>query len=1477
MTRITSKGLFVWKIVRFDFGQGIVTLAGGETFNGLMCCVDNNVFQKSKEGIYHHQGDTNHKELHQKIDNTFEHVSPKCCTLDWAVWRGVYRAGPLETILTSAFVDEDDCMVLKNLTIFFLTWKDKDLCRCCVASDLGTAFRECRGSVISNSTWKFSSKEQCALSHLRSINQEVRRQGLQTLLDILLDVVKDPNSSSQKSTSNTTRRSTRSTPLSSRSSVDLENTLPCSQLDFKKEAYIEEKENISLLSGLMAVMDRPSKKKETEIDKRFVGSQTERALQIAQLKWSQFEEMKSNRSSTIGEKTFVKPRHTLKWQQVLEWIDNGFLEVLLKEGIGPILEDGQSNFIVIQDLADACLQVIKIVPREGTHWIVDFLISKLQNLIEVFATLKIDTLQNISITNEKPFHQKIEKFRIYFEEMVCFCKLLALMVSSSVLISSSLADLNGFFLILSLYSNIMKGFPIDVNNMDLIEYNIDSKVMPGEVFGLEKHPPKVLKSLESNKLRAPWLQRQEQAKSKERLPLQEVLISSQISHALSTFNSKVLNVALEDNVQSNLPKLYFQSHISKINAPMFTNIKEDVAIGTINPRQIASTIVDIVKEAKFHLLQSLASMLESQSIILNKRKIEIKETFLVESTSLELLSWFILDLIGGPSNAFPSRVDNKLNKIILKVIYLLDKDQDQTSGIQFKIQYLEEGPWWSGPGPPLNQHLQIRLLDLMLVELKGRTDYILDCLMITLPGHISRDGQMLANCKQMKGKNAKEYVSSLWIDLARLLMVLSDYIRYWPTKESKSHDVLRCCSGHFNQSLSLLASLGPIASWAPAQILAMQSLLKLLGLCIQDCTSTNTKDNWSEYEILLWKMLIDNWAHWNCIQSYVSWLVLEVCQGCLTTLLKKFQESLHEPIQLYYSILEKKLGIKEKSNNTFVDFEHYELLPKKTMMFLSLIITLVQKKLQINDDICDGTAYLCFRNNALWFLQEIMNPIHGLLIMAIKNGPFGTCADCQIENTNPSLALEFYSSIEQYSLILLAQIFSLKFSQSKIHAQEKCSGCYKNVFLSKKYLIPFLHTLYFSFKNLYTRVIQQTGLNSLCTLQEAHTIDDEKKCSLIDHNLEINAKNDKAMCSIMDEMLNLCYSYAHVLLVVAKNLSEDGNQTFRDLYIMDFLVQEISLEYEYSQIAGPRSNSKDDMTTRFSYTNPQKPSLRKDQEMFKRLGGSNSSSSSTRVACTLPSPTQEHGIKNSTLGKQDVMLQWIVEKNIVNVQKSILSIERCKVNAKANNKQPNDSTNINNLSCNPIYQTMNIGSKVDGSDLKTSWEGEYNKNKVIYSGRFFDLNEEVEQELAREEEDRMNDDEKQQLLAKIKCTNDQAHPQSKNMENSSPSSTSSKSTSCESTQDIPTILNVHPLVPKLNFTSAFQKIQSNLAIGSDTKTTHHDMEENTFSNEDIDVGCKSSNLCMSYDKERLKKSIYHSSKLHVLLLELLIFLMLNPE
>jgi hypothetical protein len=266
------------------------------------------------------------------------------------------------------------------------------------------------------------------------------------------------------------------------------------------------------------------------------------------------------------------------------------------------------------------------------------------------------------------------------------------------------------------------------------------------------------------------------------------------------------------------------------------------------------------------------------------------------------------------------------------------------------------------------------------------------------------------------------------------------------------------------------------------------------------------------------------------------------------------------------------------------------------------------------------------------------------------------------------------------------------------------------------------------------------------------------------------------------------------------------------------------------------------------------------------------------------------------------MLQWIMDKNVVSTQKSILPLEECKVNSKTKNRQSSELSNFNRkiltwpkdvdfynkddivkdslvcLSCDPIYGIENVGSKVDSDDLRASWRSEHNKKDLVYSGRFFDLNEEVERELAAEEENGANNDEKERLIEEITLTNSQPQVQFINIGDASFSSTSSKSTSYETREKIvPTTSNICPLVPKLNFISVLQKNQSNLANGSDTDITHNNMEEDILNNENINLGYKSSDLSLSYDKKRLKRPIYHSPYLHVLLLELLISLMLNSK
>lgn len=1509
MIRTTSKNVFIWKIVRFGFYEGTVTLGGGISLKGLLDCLGG--FDAQKSRTKGEVGDTNPNSLGDNANpNSCEGGDPNCGdhALDWAVWRGVYQGGPLEAMLTAVFGEEDDAMVLKFLTEFFAKWKDREQCRCCATSDLGTAFRDCRHFVNPVSNWKLSLQERCALAHLRSASHDVRRQGLRVLLDLLFDRRRELPSSNalqRHAQSAAQRGPSHSTPASSRLAA-ANPTAPHSS-GSNPSPHLGNRENLNLLSGLMAVMDRPLTSHPLGKPKHYIGDQTQRALQAAQMKWSEFEDMKSDRSTTPA---VARPSRVLQWPQVLEWVDSGFLEALLREGTQP---GEETQLIPVEDIAEACVQAVHVVSGESTHRIVTRLISQLHKFVDVFGTLRIDAAHHLDPMKAPASQIATVRLRSSFATMSRFGRLLALLLSSSASIASSFAESHGLTLILELYSLLAHKLPTNVGAFDMANFDVQDEVLPGEVYEPHFHQTKTCKSHVSHhpkpnpKPQPLWVNHHEnkrKSSSKATMPLtiaaHEVSVSSPILHSFFTRNLMVVEDAArtESNSESNLLQKKHDCVVAVGDNKLGSVGKRDDDIEVdYFPLLTLERVIGIIWRTKLSLLQSFISVWESQSIFMNKCKIEMKHMFSQETKSVEFLSWFLSDLMEGHLSTLGfAHVCESVTKSIFKVICLLDNDLLENDAfawhhvqkIQCNAQYMTEGPWWSGPGPPQTQLLKTKLSDSLLMELKKKIDHIISNLMTTLSNNPLKDVQKFSTCKTFHQKNNSVHFWMLWVHLACLIMALSNYIIYWPKKKSSFKDVLEYCGENFHHVLTILSNLGPVSSWIPPQILTMQSILKILGLCIQDSTTANAKENWSPYGKILWEMMIDKWTHWNCIQSYISWLTLEACQSCLNNVFNNFQKELNESIHSYYFSLENQLNVKKYLSNDFEIFHSSKFFKKKGIVFLHLVVMLVKQKIcTYNENFCKRSElqYFC-DDDALWFLQEIMNPSHGLLFLAIKNKYTKECEECEIKNPNQNFSPEIIFNIKQQSLILLAQIFSLQFFALKPRALKTCDVTHANIFFTRKYLMSFLNVLYCNFENAYTKVLQQLRFNSIYSSQGSRPGENENKCSSVSNeqnSFKTNENNHEIIHYTTDQMLSLCYSYAHVLLVIAKNLNEDGRLIFKDLCIMDFLIHEISLEYEFSHVVESELFCKVGAKEKSNCINFQVTTSRKDANMtYSGLNISNPKTRPIEMDCALPSLAQEYNIGNSISMSPKLMVQKIMEKNTITMQSPILIPEECILDSKRMATICDNNTfekkDLLKSSCNNIFGDKNLSVENSSSTNKTSRKCDYTSKIFVYSGRFFDLNEEVEQELAKEDDENHEESHSSILnmyneYSEFEQETRFASIESNNNEDSSISSTSTIFSE-RVEKVIPSMTNSRPKIPKLNLTNAFDKNQSIFEEHLHAHKIGHNFLKVESEGDKWNIPSPSQISC---DNERSKRPIYHNLSLHVILLELIIYLMLSPE
>ncbi|XP_073392087.1 uncharacterized protein [Physcomitrium patens] len=1047
----------------------------------------------------------------------------------------------------------------------------------------------------------------------------------------------------------------------------------------------------------------------------------------------------------------------------------------------------------------------------------------------------------------------------------------------------------------------------------MANFDVQDEVLPGEVYEPHFHQTKTCKSHVSHhpkpnpKPQPLWVNHHEnkrKSSSKATMPLtiaaHEVSVSSPILHSFFTRNLMVVEDAArtESNSESNLLQKKHDCVVAVGDNKLGSVGKRDDDIEVdYFPLLTLERVIGIIWRTKLSLLQSFISVWESQSIFMNKCKIEMKHMFSQETKSVEFLSWFLSDLMEGHLSTLGfAHVCESVTKSIFKVICLLDNDLLENDAfawhhvqkIQCNAQYMTEGPWWSGPGPPQTQLLKTKLSDSLLMELKKKIDHIISNLMTTLSNNPLKDVQKFSTCKTFHQKNNSVHFWMLWVHLACLIMALSNYIIYWPKKKSSFKDVLEYCGENFHHVLTILSNLGPVSSWIPPQILTMQSILKILGLCIQDSTTANAKENWSPYGKILWEMMIDKWTHWNCIQSYISWLTLEACQSCLNNVFNNFQKELNESIHSYYFSLENQLNVKKYLSNDFEIFHSSKFFKKKGIVFLHLVVMLVKQKIcTYNENFCKRSElqYFC-DDDALWFLQEIMNPSHGLLFLAIKNKYTKECEECEIKNPNQNFSPEIIFNIKQQSLILLAQIFSLQFFALKPRALKTCDVTHANIFFTRKYLMSFLNVLYCNFENAYTKVLQQLRFNSIYSSQGSRPGENENKCSSVSNeqnSFKTNENNHEIIHYTTDQMLSLCYSYAHVLLVIAKNLNEDGRLIFKDLCIMDFLIHEISLEYEFSHVVESELFCKVGAKEKSNCINFQVTTSRKDANMtYSGLNISNPKTRPIEMDCALPSLAQEYNIGNSISMSPKLMVQKIMEKNTITMQSPILIPEECILDSKRMATICDNNTfekkDLLKSSCNNIFGDKNLSVENSSSTNKTSRKCDYTSKIFVYSGRFFDLNEEVEQELAKEDDENHEESHSSILnmyneYSEFEQETRFASIESNNNEDSSISSTSTIFSE-RVEKVIPSMTNSRPKIPKLNLTNAFDKNQSIFEEHLHAHKIGHNFLKVESEGDKWNIPSPSQISC---DNERSKRPIYHNLSLHVILLELIIYLMLSPE
>ncbi|CAM6089558.1 unnamed protein product [Calypogeia fissa] len=412
---------FQWVVLRFDFSEGLVKSTTGEDLDDL-----DMVFGKKGTSIQAFaiqvnkwgQGIVSCGDKGQETE--FEKISEN---LYWKIWRVPINTedthgGPLIWLLLDAFGGEDSLSLTEttSLKLLFGSLTQMD---CCSPSTNYIETILISGRSSKGMSWK----EQCALSHLRSSSEELKGRGLDVLLNLLLG------------------------PESKKSFHYNLNTSYHATVAGVDASFLEEGRKHSLLQ---------------EIDSQ--------------------------------------PKHGVEpFLHIMDWLNCGFLGVLLdrtvfKSGGWKVdsMETGEG--LNIDVVLEACLRVLELVPKEGSSQLANLLAKLVQEAFEDFTKLNVNLKMSIPErshhkgTKGKPINcrQSVQPSVLSMVRKVMrFCKLLYLLASQSPVIGGPFAESGGLDLIFDLYFCLVKRFPTNLRFGVLSNATGSCKsleqVLPGEM------------------------------------------------------------------------------------------------------------------------------------------------------------------------------------------------------------------------------------------------------------------------------------------------------------------------------------------------------------------------------------------------------------------------------------------------------------------------------------------------------------------------------------------------------------------------------------------------------------------------------------------------------------------------------------------------------------------------------------------------------------------------------------------------------------------------------------------------------------------------------------------------------------------------------------------------------------------------------------------------------------------------------------
>ncbi|EFJ21503.1 hypothetical protein SELMODRAFT_417290 [Selaginella moellendorffii] len=1197
------------------------------------------------------------------------------------------------------------------------------------------------------------------------------------------------------------------------------------------------------------------------------------------------------------------------WLRLLEWLDRRFLERLLEEALLVVDSGGRGASKVVE----AFLKVIEVIPGEASSSIGAFLLTHLEDAVSSIldsvcrhsSAGKNSDQEMFSIHVEGKEGQDSSREVENLEKMVHLSNMLSAVVHGSSIAAAVFADL-------------IAGTAVDAV-IDLLQvYYFEGSRgevspcgdLPGEVLEQDRvmHSYPVVGA-------APDTSDEDHSATVAFCPfsssgINAILQGQQVATFKSSFQSsgfaKVLLKLVLKRVGAVSTVKGFPLPNSGRSGGKKTSLKASKAFRLMLPRGGTKEVSSNSTKASAvicHLLSAAAVMLTNRSSSLAQTRRKLVQEF-KGPRKLLLISSFVEELLRTVCDGSPE----KAHEHIFQIIHVLDEsDEHKSQGSRYPV--------------------------LMLSEIQSR-------IKATLSDHKAR-------VMENDGKQTEQMLSlwEVWVALGSLLQVLSSFACKWP-EEGGALLVFQRCGAEVGAVLHLLSSSEGPASWGGGELLVMQNILRLFAICMQ-----NSHCRQRELDNLLWNTLIDK--NWEFIRRYSQWVVVDACHDCTWDLLEESLWSVWEPLEFrdlsdptgdlfsswlprwlpsmqceeipvinLVSFLRLTIGLIQRK----ADREKNLLLPGKTRILLEFLmnpVTGLLMKLLKGDGFSKKKMIPQKDYEAAFFhLKHVREDLRNLIPFCTQRQgisgrvPHPVPASPQ-ESTNRqqqgterfggnaieggqvsgpasvsyNLSYLAATNLEIASLQLLASIFGLSFhgQRHRTTLSQSLLGrtAARNPFLGKAYAYPFLDFHFLRLIHLYYVNLLQGRKLKLAepTLEKVS----ENSCTLA------WCSDNEAPCSeaeVRDEQLSLeCAVHVQVLLALAQNQSDDVTLRFKQLRVMDFLVHQIALEYEASQVATPRdvvrinkalASQLRSSASSFRTKNVGDPSARTSETSHPSMESSVSSDVTTpsvsglKKGLCLLSPELEGSNKSCLVHKK---LEKFLSKDMPKLELGFLSARTLSAVQSSSCESYLLSRPFTGrheflqkwqevmkpaVPRHPVHEqaSENVAFPVtvDENNLAEDIEGDFAPEKVVYTGKFFDLNEEVERELAEED--------------------GQDRPNSENDSSDSESLTHSEDDSIGSLANEGGKASFRPFIPKLNLPRSARKGDQ-----ENTAEAKPEIQVSKPGNKSPGVSLAgdgqtsggSCKLTTPYEMERSQRRLYRNPSLHLFLLELYITLMLTPQ